>query len=218
MIMLNNTFWNYVNEIQSICMGSDPTNHNFSRKYGSITRDRLLLDVANKYGSITRDRIIVDVTNKYGSITRDRLLLDVANKSSLDLYQYFYIKQGKQVYLDNQNDFKASRLNLLARTKNIPLQRYLCRVNLSREMTCPLCKTDTDEDLEHFLLHCPNFSSIRIVFFKVFDSFVENQKYDLKSMELPSSAKLQFLIGDIGYAFSNEFGIFYDVHGKNVSE
>jgi hypothetical protein len=183
-------------------MGSDPTNHNFSRKYGSITRDRLLLDV----------------TNKYGSITRDRLLLDVTNKSSLDLYQYFYIKQGKQVYLDNQNDFKASRLNLLARTKTIPLQRYLCRMNLSGEMTCPLCKTDTDEDLEHFLLHCPNFSSIRIEVFKVFDSFVENQKYDLKFMELPSSAKLQFLIGDIGYVFSNEFGIFYDVHGKNVSE
>jgi phosphoribosyl 1,2-cyclic phosphodiesterase len=70
-------------------------------------------------------------------------------------------------------------------------------------MTCPLCKTDTDEDLEHFLLHCPNFSSIRIEVFKVFDSFVENQKYDLKFMELPSSAKLQFLIGDIGYVFSN---------------
>jgi hypothetical protein len=30
-------------------------------------------------------------------------------------------------------------------------------------------------------------------------------------MELSSSAKLQFLIGDIGYAFTNEFGIFYDV-------
>jgi hypothetical protein len=29
-------------------MGSDPTNQNFSRKYGSITRDRLLLDVTNK--------------------------------------------------------------------------------------------------------------------------------------------------------------------------
>ena len=51
-------------------------------------------------------------------------------------------------------------------------------------------------------------------FFKVFDSFVENQKYGLKFMELSSSAKLQFLIGDIGYAFTNEFGIFYDVHGK----
>jgi hypothetical protein len=122
-------------------MGSNPTNQNFSRKYSSITRDKLLLDVANK--------------------------------SSLDFYQYFYIKQGKQVYLDNQNDFKASRLKLLARTKTIPLQKYLCRMNLSGEMTCPLCKTDTDEDLEHFLLHCPTFSSIRNEFFKVFDSFAE---------------------------------------------
>jgi hypothetical protein len=73
-------------------MGSDPTNQHFSRKYGSITRDRFLLDVTNK--------------------------------SSLDLCQYFYIKQGKQLYLDNQNDFKASRLILLARTKTIPLQKY----------------------------------------------------------------------------------------------
>jgi hypothetical protein len=67
-------------------------------------------------------------------LVRDRLLLDVTNKSSLDLYQYFYTKQGKQVYLDNQNDFKASRLKLLARTKTIPLQKYLCRMNLSGEM------------------------------------------------------------------------------------
>ena len=74
MIMLNDTLWNQANEIQSICMCSDPTNQNFSRRYGSITRDRLLLDVANKYGSITRDRLLLDVTNKYSSITRDRLL------------------------------------------------------------------------------------------------------------------------------------------------
>jgi hypothetical protein len=142
----------------NLCIGSDPTNQNCSCKYGSITRDRLLLDVTNK--------------------------------NSLDLYQYFYIKQGKHVYLDNQNDFKTSRLKLHARTKTIPLQKYLCRMNLSGEMTCPLCKTDTDEELEHFLLHCPTFSSIRLnEFFKVFDSFVENQKYGLKLMELSSSAK-----------------------------
>jgi hypothetical protein len=99
-VFSNSSYWNSI----------PTTKHqpNFSRKYGSITRDRLLLDVTNKYGSITRDRLLLDVTNKYGSITRDRLLLDVTNKSSLDLYQYFYIKQGKQVYLDNQNDFKAS--------------------------------------------------------------------------------------------------------------
>ena len=36
---------------------------------------------------------------------------------------HVYIKQGKQVYLDNQNDFKASRLKLLARTITIPLQK-----------------------------------------------------------------------------------------------
>jgi hypothetical protein len=60
-------------------------------------------------------------------------------------------------------------------------------MNLSGEMTCPLCKTDTDEDLEHFLLHCPNFSSIRNEFFKVLDSFVENQKYGISDLSLKHS-------------------------------
>ena len=33
-------------------------------------------------------------------------------------------------------------------------------------------------------------------------------------MELSSSAKLQFLIGDIAYAFNNDIGLLYDMHGK----
>jgi hypothetical protein len=33
-------------------------------------------------------------------------------------------------------------------------------------------------------------------------------------MEQSPSAKLQFVVGDIGYAFNNDIGIFYDFIGK----
>jgi hypothetical protein len=34
-------------------------------------------------------------------------------------------------------------------------------------------------------------------------------------MEKSPSAKLQFIVGDIGYAFNNDIGIFYDFIGNN---
>jgi hypothetical protein len=35
-------------------------------------------------------------------------------------------------------------------------------------------------------------------------------------MEQSPSAKLQFIVGDIGYAFNNDIGIFYDFIGKCI--
>ena len=37
-------------------------------------------------------------------------------------------------------------------------------------------------------------------------------------MEQSPSAKLQFIVGDIGYAFNNDIGIFYDFIGKMYIE
>jgi hypothetical protein len=37
-------------------------------------------------------------------------------------------------------------------------------------------------------------------------------------MEQSLSAKLQFIVGDIGYAFNNDIGIFYDFIGKMYIE
>ena len=33
-------------------------------------------------------------------------------------------------------------------------------------------------------------------------------------MELPPTTKLLFIIGDIGYVFNHDVGIFYDFYGK----
>ena len=37
-------------------------------------------------------------------------------------------------------------------------------------------------------------------------------------MEQSPSAKLLFIVGDIGYAFNNDIGIFYDFIGKMYIE
>jgi hypothetical protein len=37
-------------------------------------------------------------------------------------------------------------------------------------------------------------------------------------MEQSPSAKLQFIVGDIGYTFNNDIGIFYDFIGKMYIE
>ena len=57
------------------------------------------------------------------------MMLEVQTKSSLDLYQNCFVKIGRQSYLCD-NDFRSSRLKLLARTKTIPLKKYLYRMNM----------------------------------------------------------------------------------------
>jgi hypothetical protein len=47
--------------------------------------------------------------------------MEVSSKSSLDFYQQCFVSLGKQNYLNNHNDFYASRLKLLSRIKTIPL-------------------------------------------------------------------------------------------------
>ena len=54
-------------------------------------------------------------------------------------------------------------------------------------------------------------ANIRERYFNLFDNNRTN--FDINFMELPPSAKLQFLIGDIGYLFSIDIGLFYDNYG-----
>ena len=66
---------------------------------------------------------------------RNKMMLEVQTKSRLDLYQNCFVKIGRQSYLCD-NDFRSSRLKLLARTKTIPLKKYLYRMNMSQTDLC----------------------------------------------------------------------------------
>jgi hypothetical protein len=51
-----------------------------------------------------------------------------------------------------------------------------------------------------------------VVYFNILLLFLNIIGVDF--MEQSPSAKLQFIVGDIGYAFNNDIGIFYDFIGK----
>lgn len=148
----------------------------------------------------------------HGATTRETLLSDISEKSSLDFYRHCFIDTGKQRYLNNNNDFMSSRLKLLARTKTIPLQANLFRMNLTDNEACPLCSASR-EDLEHLLLNCASLSAYREHFFKEIIDLSSSLAFEFSFEELSPSAKLQFLVGDIGYAFNTDIGQFYDFYG-----
>ena len=95
------------------------------------------------------------LNSMFGTSTRNKLMLEVQTKSSLDLYQNCFVKIGRQSYLCD-NDFRSSRLKLLARTKTIPLKTYLYRMNMSQTDVCDLCNAEVGEDLEHVFFDCPS--------------------------------------------------------------
>jgi hypothetical protein len=91
-------------------------------------------------------------------------------------------------------------------------------MHLSAHSKCLLCNNDEDEDLEHFLLNCPVLSSVRDEYFNIVSKQSSDYYIGVDFMEQSPSAKLQFIVGDIGYAFNNDIGIFYDFIGKMYIE
>ena len=154
------------------------------------------------------------LNSMFGTNTRNKMMLEVQTKSSLDLYQNCFVRIGRQSYLCD-NDFRSSRLKLLARTKTIPLKKYLYRMNMSQTDVCDLCNAEVGEDLEHVFFDCPVYDEIRLKFSSLFNPEpYECLVFNFSFAELLPAAKIQFLIGDIGYLFSSDVGYFYDSLGK----
>ena len=150
------------------------------------------------------------LNSMFGTNTRHTMMLEVQTKSSLDLYQHCFVKIGWQSYLCD-NDFRSSRLKLLARTKTINLKKYLHRMNMSQTDIWDLCNAEVGEDLEHVFFDCPVYDEIRLKFSSLF-----NPEPYFSFAELLPAAKIQFLIGDIGYLFSSDVRYSYDSLGKIV--
>ena len=69
-----------------------------------------------------------------------------------------------------------------------------------------------------FLLNCPVLSSVRDEYFNIVSKQSSDYYIGVDFMEQSPSAKLLFIVGDIGYAFNNDIGIFYDFIGKMYIE
>lgn len=170
-----------------------------------LRRNETVWDYSRVISDLTQSVGLDDFNKNHGFLTRDRLMLDVTTKSRLDIYQRCRLEGGRQRYLNDTNNCMSCRLKLLARTKHIQLKKYLFRMNMSENDCCPICGTGEVEDLEHFLLKCQTLEHIRSKFFDIFATLCPQC---LDFMELSPSAKVLFLVGDIGFAFSHDIGTF----------
>jgi hypothetical protein len=92
-------------------------------------------------------------------------------------------------------------------------------MNMSQSDVCDLCNAEVGEDLEHVFFDCPVYDKIRLKFSSLLSSLFNPEPYEglglnFSFAELLPAAKIQFLIGDIGYLFSSDVGYCYDSIGK----
>jgi len=80
-----------------------------------------------------------------------------------------------------------------------------------RKWSVPYVKTG---NAEIFSLECLVLSNIRCQLFNAFFASRYDKFLGINFMQLSPSANLQFLVGDIGHAFNNDIGSFYNHYGK----
>ena len=78
---------------------------------------------------------------------------------------------------------------------------------------CPICDMTTEESVQHFLLECPAYVSIRGKFLLELDTLLRGCS-DVCFSELPPVDQLQFVIGDVGFLFSEDIGNEIDLLSK----
>jgi len=134
--------------------------------------------------------------------------------NGLSNYNTFNISQRKQAYVCSINDFWASRLKFLGRTKYMPLNERLSKINLRESSKCNICDDDIVEDLHHFLFECKTLSCISQELFEEKETVIISFYPDLAFSELPFFQKLQFLIGDFCLSFNTDLGFLLHLFSK----
>ena len=83
-------------------------------------------------------------------------------------------------------------------------------MNMFQTDVCDLCNAEVGEDLEHVFFTVQ--STTKSVWSSLVYSILSLMKASVlfSFAELLPAAKIQFLIGDIGYLFSSDVGYFYD--------
>ena len=101
----------------------------------------------------------------------------------------------------------------------LPLNETLHRINMISNSMCNLCSSNSPETLGHFLLGCNYFSKEREILMSNLKETLLKIKgqavYDL-FMGLPTTGRLQLLIGDKGRYIDTETHDIFDKFGKNM--
>lgn len=157
----------------------------------------------------------VKTFNKFlGYITRTKQFEDINSKSSLNLFPTLNVQCGTQKYLINLNDFDGSRLKFLARTNALPTNNVLYRMKTRQDSVCDNCQSNAVEDLKHLILECPLYTNFRNNLLLSITEFLSKENVDVDFTGLPPLDKVRFLIGDLGYIFSESVGDFIDFKCK----
>jgi hypothetical protein len=168
--------------------------------------------IRSLFESVGLDHFINGSFNKgtfykfFGEFTRRKELDNIDTKSSLHLYKTFNITGRTQKYLININDFRGSRLKLLARTNCLPVNSTLCRMQIRTNPQCTICTNNYEENVNHVLLECEAYTNLRNELNSDITTLFCGQNVDADFTGLPPHGKMMFLIGDLGYHFSNFIG------------
>ena len=140
------------------------------------------------------------------NLHEEKELDNIDTKSSLHLYKTFNIIGRTQKYSININDFRGSRLKLLARINCLPVNSTLCRMQIRTNPQCTICTNNYVENVNHVLLECEAYTNLRNELNSDMKTLFCGQNVDANFTGLPPLGKMMFLIGDLGYHFSNFIG------------
>ena len=152
----------------------------------------------------------------FDNVVQDKELSRRLEMNGLSNYNTFNISPRKQAYVCSINDFWASRLKFLARTKCMPLNERLSKINLRESSKCNICDDDIVEDLHHFLFECKTLSCISQELFEEKETVIKSFYPDLPFSELPFFQKLQFLIRDFCLSFNTDLGFLLHRNWLNI--
>jgi len=93
---------------------------------------------------------------------------EVRSKTSISIYAESKNKVQEDAIYDNT---PSSVILYRARTNTLPL--FDRKRHVGEETTCPSCKIE-EEDIEHFILRCPNQQSLRNEIIELQQPFEEN--------------------------------------------
>lgn len=151
----------------------------------------------------------------FGQASRIKELENIKSKSSLVSYSNFNVVSGTQKYLVNVDGFEASRLKLLARTNCLPINSVLHRMNLRADPFCEICDSRAKETLDHVFFECTAYDDLRDDLLLGIIDLLSYENLPIDFIGLPPTNKTQFLIGDIGYFFSQDVGNRFDILAKD---
>ena len=88
-------------------------------------------------------------------------------------------------------------------------------MNLRADPFCEICDSRAKETLDHVFFECTAYDDLRDDLLLGIIDLLSYENLPIDFIGLPPTNKTQFLIGDIGYFFSQDVGNRFDILAKD---